>query len=107
VLFTSSGTESVEAAIKLARAATRRPRVLFAGDAFHGLTMGSLSACGRGEFTEAFGPLLPGFTRVAFNDLDALERELGRADVAVFLVVPIQGKVVGMPLPDYLPGAIP
>jgi ornithine--oxo-acid transaminase len=105
VLFTSSGTESVEAAIKLARAATARPRVLFAGDAFHGLTLGALSACGRGEFTSPFGPLVPGFARVAFNDLDALELELRREDVALFLVEPIQGKVVGMPASGYLAGA--
>ena len=103
VLFTSSGTESTEAAIKLARAATGRPRVVFAENAFHGLTLGSLSACGRSEFTRAFGPLVPGFTAVPFNDPDALERELRTEDVALVLLEPIQGKVVGMPEDGYLP----
>src|SRR5438094_6308923 len=50
-LFTSSGTESVEAAIKLGRAATKRRRVLSAAHGFHGLTLGSLSANGNDEFT--------------------------------------------------------
>ena len=61
VLFTSSGTEAVEAALKLGRAATGRTRVVSAEHGFHGLTLGSLSANGNAEFTERFGPLLPGF----------------------------------------------
>jgi ornithine--oxo-acid transaminase len=105
VLFVNSGTEAVEAAIKLGRAATKRPRVLSAEHAFHGLTLGSLSANGCEEFTEPFGPLLPGFDRVPFNDLDALERELAREDVAVFLVEPVQGKGVVLPEPGYLEAA--
>jgi ornithine--oxo-acid transaminase len=102
VLFVNSGTEAVEAAIKLGRAATGRPRVLSVDHAFHGLTLGSLSANGNAEFTEPFGPLLPGFDRVPFNDLEALERELAREDVAVFLVEPVQGKGVVLPEPGYL-----
>src|SRR4051794_23585789 len=68
VLFVNSGAEAIEAAIKLGRAATRRPRVLSADHGFHGLTLGALSANGNAEFTEPFGPLLPGFGRVPFND---------------------------------------
>ena len=64
VLFTSSGTEAVEAALKLGRAATKRSRVLSAESGFHGLTLGSLSANGNDAFTARFGPLLPGFDRV-------------------------------------------
>src|SRR5436305_8338962 len=94
VLFTSSGTEAVEAAIKLGRAATKRTRVLSADHGFHGLTLGSLSANGNPEFTARFQPLLPGFDRVPFGDLEALERELGSEDGAVFLVEPIQGNGV-------------
>ena len=56
----NSGTEAVEAAIKLARAATGRPRILYAEHAFHGLTLGSLSLNGNEEFRDGFGPLLPG-----------------------------------------------
>ena len=104
-LFTSSGTEAVEAALKLGRAATRRARVISTDHAFHGLTLGSLSANGNPEFTDRFGPLLPGFERVPFGDLDALERELAREDVAVFIVEPIQGKGVHLPPAGYLEGA--
>src|SRR5207302_5704745 len=62
----NSGTEAVEAAIKIARAATGRPRVLYAAHAFHGLTLGSLSVNGNDEFRAGFGPLLPGCEEVAF-----------------------------------------
>jgi ornithine--oxo-acid transaminase len=105
VLFTSSGTEAVEAALKLGRAAAGRPRVVSTDHAFHGLTLGSLSAAGDASFTDRFGPLLPGFSRVPFGDLDALEDELRREDVAVFLVEPVQGKGVNLPPPGYLEGA--
>jgi ornithine--oxo-acid transaminase len=104
-LFTSSGTEAVEAALKLGRAATGRARVISTDHGFHGLTLGSLSANGNPEFTERFEPLLPGFGRVPFGDLDALERELRGEDVAVFLVEPIQGKGVNLPPAGYLVGA--
>ena len=104
-LFTSSGTEAVEAALKLGRAATKRARVISSDHAFHGLTLGSLSANGNPEFTDRFGPLLPGFERVPFGDLDALERELKREDVAVFIVEPVQGKGVNLPPAGYLEGA--
>jgi ornithine--oxo-acid transaminase len=105
VLFTSSGTEAVEAALKLGRAATKRSRVISLDHAFHGLTLGSLSANGNDEFTARFRPLLPGFERVQLGDLDALERELRREDVAVFLVEPIQGKGVHLPPAGYLEAA--
>ncbi len=104
-LFTSSGAEAVEAALKLGRAATRRPRVLSAEHGFHGLTLGALSANANPEFTERFGPLLPGFEHVPWNDLEALERELAREDVAVFIVEPVQGKGVNIPADGYLEGA--
>ena len=105
VLFTSTGTEAVEAALKLGRAATRRPRVLSAAHGFHGLTLGSLSANGNPEFTARFGPLLPGFDQVPFGDLDALEAELRHEDVALYLVEPVQGKGVNLPPAGYLEGA--
>ena len=105
VLFTSSGTEAVEAALKLGRAATGRSRVISTDHAFHGLTLGALSANGDPHFVERFGPLLPGFSQVPFGDLDALERELRSEDVALFLVEPIQGKGVNLPPDGYLEGA--
>jgi ornithine--oxo-acid transaminase len=118
----NSGTEAVEAAIKLARAATGRERVLYAEHAFHGLTLGALSINGNSEFREGFGPLLPGCEAVPFGDLDALERALGGAgaaagtsaatgaraqrggEVAAFIVEPLQGKGVNLPPPGYLEG---
>ena len=105
LLFTSSGTEAVEAALKLGRAATGRSRVVSAEHAFHGLTLGSLSANGDPHFVDRFGPLLPGFSRVPFGELDALEEALRSEDVALFLVEPVQGKGVNMPPDGYLAGA--
>jgi len=105
VLFTSSGTEAVEAALKYGRAATGRTRVISADHAFHGLTLGSLSANGCPEFRDGWGPLLEGFDRVPFGDLDALEAQLRREDVALFLIEPVQGKGVNLPPLGYLEGA--
>jgi ornithine--oxo-acid transaminase len=105
VLLTSTGTETVEAAIKLTRAATGRPRIVFCDHGFHGLTTGSLALNGNSEFRAGFGDLLPNTTAVPFGDLDALERELAAGDVAAFVVEPVQGKGVVLPPPGYLPGA--
>jgi ornithine--oxo-acid transaminase len=101
----NSGTEAVEAAIKLARAATGRPRILYAEHAFHGLTLGALSLNGNAEFRDGFGPLLADSQAVPFGDLDALERALAAGDVAAFVVEPVQGKGVNLPPEDYLRGA--
>ena len=98
----NSGTEAVEAALKFARCATGRPRVLYCDHAFHGLTAGSLSVNGAKEFREGFGPLLPG-TQVPFGDLDALRRELAAGDVAALIIEPVQGKGVQV-VPAGLPG---
>jgi ornithine--oxo-acid transaminase len=105
VLFTSSGTEAVEAALKLGRAATRRSRVLSTMHGFHGLTLGALSANGGPRFVDRFGPLLPGFAHIPFGDLDALEQELRGEDVALFILEPIQGHGVYLPPAGYLEGA--
>src|SRR5579859_1446056 len=101
----NTGTEAVEGAIKLARAATGRARILFAAHAFHGLTLGSLSLNGDENFREGFGPFLPGCEAVPFGDLDALRAQLGGGDVAAFIVEPIQGKGVNLPPDGYLAGA--
>jgi ornithine--oxo-acid transaminase len=105
VLFTSSGTEAVEAALKLARAATGRTKVVSCEHGFHGLTLGSLSAAGEEAFRGRFGPLLPGFERVPFNDVEALEQVLRGADVALFIVEPIQGHGPHFPSDTYLVAA--
>jgi ornithine--oxo-acid transaminase len=101
----NSGTEAVEAAMKLSRAATGRPRILAAEHAFHGLTLGSLSLNGNPEFREGFGPFVDCIDFVPFGDLDALERALAPGDVAAFIVEPIQGKGVNLPPSGYLEGA--
>jgi len=106
VFFTNSGTESVEAALKFARAATGRPTILYCDHAFHGLSYGSLSLMGDDVFRRGFEPLLPDCRQVPFNDLDALERALATRTVAAFIVEPIQGKGVNMPQDGYLAGAL-
>jgi len=94
VFFCNSGAESIEAAIKFARHATKRPKVAYAEHAFHGLTTGSLSLNGGREFRSGFGALLPETVPVPFGDLAALEQLLAGKDVAAFIVEPIQGKGV-------------
>ena len=100
--FTNSGAESVETMVKFARAATGRPRILFADHAFHGLTTGALALNGGQDFRERFGDLLPGCTAVPFGDTDALARELAKRDVAAFVVEPIKGKGVLVAPDEYL-----
>jgi len=104
VFFGNSGTEAVETALKFARYATGRPRVLYCTHAFHGLTTGSLSVNGEDGFRDGFAPLLPD-TAVAMGDLAALERELKRGDVAGFVIEPIQGKGVHPTPPGFLRAA--
>jgi ornithine--oxo-acid transaminase len=101
----NTGTEAVEAAIKIARAATGRPRVLYCDHGFHGLTLGSLSLNGNDEFRAGFGPLLPGCDAVPFGDAGALELELARGDVAALIVEPVQGKGVKIAPDGYLAAA--
>src|ERR1039457_1453619 len=91
VFFCSSGTEAVESALKFARYATGRSRVIYCDHAFHGLTTGSLSVNGSAEFRRGFAPLLPD-TSVPLGDLDTLEAELRKGDVAALIIEPIQGK---------------
>jgi acetylornithine/succinyldiaminopimelate/putrescine aminotransferase len=104
VYFCNSGSEAVEAALKFARCATGRPRILYCSHAYHGLTAGALSVNGAAEFRAGFDPLLPD-TEIPFGDLEALERELGRGGVAALLVEPIQGKGVNVAPPGYLRAA--
>ena len=106
VFFANSGTESVEAALKFARAATGRAGIVYCGHAFHGLTYGSLSLNGDEIFRAGFGPLLPECVEVPFNDLAALERALAARRIAAFIVEPIQGKGVVLPDDGYLRSAL-
>ena len=76
VFFANSGTESVEAALKFARAATGRPGIVYCDHAFHGLSYGALSIDGDPTFRGGFEPLLPGCIEIPFNDLGALDHRL-------------------------------
>jgi ornithine--oxo-acid transaminase len=105
VFFANSGAESVEAAIKFARAATGRSGIVYCSHAFHGLSYGALSLNGDDTFRRGFEPLLPDCTRVPFNDLAALEQALASRKIAAFIVEPIQGKGVILPTDEYLKGA--
>ncbi len=102
--FANSGAEANEGALKLVRLATGKPGIVATIGAFHGKTMGALSASGREMYKAPFAPLVPGFTHVAFGDLAALEAAITDQTAAVILE-PIQGEAgVIIPPDDYLPG---
>jgi len=104
--FASSGSEGVEAAIKFARAHTRRAGILSAEHAFHGLTCGALSLMSDPFWREGFGPLLPQTKAIPFGDLESLDRELKTRQSAAFIVEPIQSEAgVCVPGRDYLQSA--
>jgi ornithine--oxo-acid transaminase len=109
VLFTNAGAETVEAALKFARKATGRPRILFLRGDFHGLTYGALSVTDSGSrlplMEQGFGPLLPGCEALPWNDSVQLERELVLEDVAGLIIEPIQGASAKSLEPSYLHSA--
>lgn len=88
--FASGGAEAVEAAIKMARAATGRPRILHMRHAYHGCTMGSLAMMEPGTMYDPFKPHLPSVTALRRGDIAQLERELGAGDVACVVIEPVQ-----------------
>lgn len=91
VFLCNSGTEAVEAAIKLARLSTGRAGIVAATGAFHGRTLGALSATWRPEFRAGVEPLVPEFEHVPFGDSAALEAVLGERHAALILEV-VQGE---------------
>ncbi|MBV9805443.1 MAG: aspartate aminotransferase family protein [Solirubrobacterales bacterium] len=105
VFFASTGAEAVDSAMKFARAATGRPRLVSCVSGFHGVTLGPLSLVGDEFFKEGFGPLVPGCELVPFGDLASLEAALRKKDVAAFIVEPIQGRAVALPPAEYLRAA--
>lgn len=111
--FGNSGTESVEAAIKLAKAyQTPHGKTAFVATngGFHGKSLGALSATSKAVFRKPFAPLVPGFRHVPFGDLEAMRdtlyASLNTGDgVAAVILEPIQGEGgVILPPADYLPG---
>ena len=105
VFLSNSGSEAVEAAIKFARASTRRKKIIAAMRGFHGRTMGALSATWRKDFREPFEPLVPGFEHVPFNDIEALRKAIDH-DTAAVILEAVQGEGgVHVASPEYLPAA--
>jgi ornithine--oxo-acid transaminase len=99
--FCNSGTEANEGAMKFARCATGKSRILSLTQSYHGLSYGSLSITGNKNFQEGFGPFLPGAELVKAFDIDDLENKLKKGDVAAFIFEPVQGKGVNYPTDDY------
>jgi len=89
--FCNSGTEAVEGALKLARLATGKSEIISTKNAYHGVSMGALSATGRDVFRKPFEPLLNGFKHVPFGDIEALEEAITK-DTAAVILEPIQGE---------------
>lgn len=105
VFFCNSGTEAVEAALKFARLSTGRTEVIAAMRGFHGRTMGALSATFNKKYKEAFEPLVPGFSHVAYNNIEALEAAVTDQTAAVILEA-VQGEGGVYPAdPAYLQAA--
>ncbi|HEY6283299.1 MAG TPA: aspartate aminotransferase family protein [Nitrososphaerales archaeon] len=101
VLLANSGTESVEAAIKLAKRHTARKKIVSMKGAFHGKTYGSLSATWNKKYRDPFVPLLEGFEFAEYGDPQSLSH-LVDEDTAAVLAEPIQGESgVIVPPPDY------
>jgi putrescine aminotransferase len=88
--FANSGAEAIEGAVKLARAATKRGKLVATVDGYHGKTLGALSVSGHEAYRAPFGPLLPGVVHVPFGDADSLPGAL--AGAAAFIVEPVQGE---------------
>jgi acetylornithine/succinyldiaminopimelate/putrescine aminotransferase/predicted amino acid dehydrogenase len=92
VFFCNSGSEAVEAALKLARQATGRTGLLSCHHSYHGKTFGSLSVTGNSNYQRPFGPLLPDCESIPYGNLTALERALANQRMAGFVVEPIQAE---------------
>ncbi|MCK5873513.1 MAG: aspartate aminotransferase family protein [Alcanivoracaceae bacterium] len=111
VFFSNSGAEANEAAIKLARLHGHRkdievPHIVVMENAFHGRTMATLTATGNRKAQAGFEPLVQGFIRVPFNDLDAVRKvAASNRQITAILVEPIQGEGgIHVPATDYLQG---
>ncbi len=87
----NSGTEAVEAALKFARVATKRTGVIAAQRGFHGRTFGALSATWNPKYRKPFQPLVPGFSHVKYNDMQAIDSAIDDGTAAVILEV-VQGE---------------
>jgi len=109
VFFCNSGAEANEAAIKLARLYGHQqnienPAIIVMEKSFHGRTLATLSATGNAKVQQGFAPLVEGFVRVPYNDINAIEQAIKQnADIVAVLVEPVQGEGgVNVPAADYL-----
>ncbi|WP_430447893.1 aspartate aminotransferase family protein [Rhodophyticola sp.] len=106
MFFCNSGTEAGELAVKMARkywyekGQPERTTILAFEGAFHGRSMGMISAAGAEKLTKGFGPLLPGFVHLPFGDHDALREAAARPDVGAIMIEPVQGESGIRPVPD-------
>ena len=98
IFFSNSGAESNEGAIKIARKfghmqGIKTPKIIVADHSFHGRTLATLSATGNKKVQEGFAPLVEGFIRVPFGDIEAIEEAaINHPDIVAILVEPIQGE---------------
>ncbi|TCB51023.1 aspartate aminotransferase family protein [Acinetobacter sp. ANC 4779] len=98
IFFSNSGAESNEGAIKIARKfgsmqGIANPKIIVADRSFHGRTMATLAATGNKKVQEGFGPLVEGFIRVPFGDIEAIqEAAINHPDIVAVFVEPIQGE---------------
>jgi acetylornithine/succinyldiaminopimelate/putrescine aminotransferase/predicted amino acid dehydrogenase len=109
VTFANSGTEAVEAALKMARKYTQRLGILTTINSFHGKTLGALSATGKDSYQKGFGAPVAGFDRIPYGDLAALEIALqaNPEKYAALIVEPVQGEGgIIIPPAGYLKGAL-
>ncbi|MBC2004863.1 acetylornithine transaminase [Listeria booriae] len=105
VFFCNSGAEANEAALKLAKKHTGCDEIITFQQSFHGRTIATMTATGQGKIHEGFGTLLPGFTYLPYNDLEALEQTISEQTAAVLLEV-IQGEGGVIPATtEFLQGA--
>ncbi|MFC4098607.1 putrescine aminotransferase [Paenibacillus xanthanilyticus] len=106
--FTNSGTESVEAALKLVKMYSERTTIISTTRAFHGKSLGSLSGTAKGMFRKPFLPLIPGFRHIPFGDIEMMRKTFETCamvgeDVAAVLLEPVQGEGgIILPPPNYL-----
>ncbi|HEX6858572.1 MAG TPA: aspartate aminotransferase family protein [Caulobacteraceae bacterium] len=105
VFFTNSGTEAIEAALKLARkyhSANGEPEridIIGFDGAFHGRSYAAINAAGNPNYVEGFGPRLPGYIQLPFGDLEAIEKAMG-PNIAAIIAEPVQGEGGARAWPD-------
>lgn len=99
--FSSTGSEAVDLAIKVARGYSGRPGIISASECYHGITGFALSTNSNPDYIEPFGPLMPGFSHVPYGDIDALKNEMSEDTAAVIFEPMIAEAGLLIPPDDY------